>query len=791
MALRSWSPELGFGEKVLRPAAVSTGPSLELCTFPSTLGSSVAAAALEQLLVVERSLQRDYFKCNEEARIFLKDIAIAVKKLEEMRKDTIDLLEIESMELSRLYFQLETLPNNVSTELEECVRDARRLNLLEIDELQMKITRMNNEIEHLKKRILDLKDINKALGQKQEQLAKQHEKIVLSLNHMMGKKATTAIYINETYTKINKEKEEIKLQKKYIQDMEEQIEKEREEFLKRKTKLNEEMVEYENLSELKRRDTHQKKKELDKLRLREANMKEKVTTTTVVLSDHNLEITQLQESVRHWEQQIEETKKSCSILQDKIHFFKKNKDKLNNISNNEKNELLQKIKEMAEKIHRIRLENKDLQEKLTTLTRQYKIVIQEEDQVLMQKKKMHDENHRQLTFIAQKENFLSQRKVDIKNMEEGLITLTDLLQATKEVYRKQIRVLNDNLERERQRCIIIQWKIACLRKKHRLWRFRINAELQILINKIEATESRRCQLLQETSFREKEIAEYLAQIETITLELKQEEAEFIIKEKKLIKELTKYEQKFVKETETTKIKEDELVECLPQLQVAEEEYKSKIKKFEELNNIITAQKQDQNLLNELISQMTRDFSRYFNNMEKVKQELKQLRDQENHKIKSHVEIMKNLENEIYAYDLKTEALLLENKRLKEYIAYLKNKIEQYSQGEEALMHVSSDLSWHLIAHHTQYLDLWAEFQITVKGFARNSVEILQEIKNLIDKLHERDEKIEHISVWLEGNLEELRFLSSVDLPEKKNKEKRIKKASFPLVKCTAKNKLTK
>lgn len=55
MALSSWSPELGFGgsEKALKAAAtVSTGPSLELCTFPSTLGSSVAAAALEQLFVV-------------------------------------------------------------------------------------------------------------------------------------------------------------------------------------------------------------------------------------------------------------------------------------------------------------------------------------------------------------------------------------------------------------------------------------------------------------------------------------------------------------------------------------------------------------------------------------------------------------------------------------------------------------------------------------------------------------------------------------------------------------------
>ena len=38
----------------------------------------------------------------------------------------------------------------------------------------------------------------------------------------------------------------------------------------------------------------------------------------------------------------------------------------------------------------------------------------------------HGRNQKQLAFIAQKENFLSKRKVDIKNMEEGLITLSEL-----------------------------------------------------------------------------------------------------------------------------------------------------------------------------------------------------------------------------------------------------------------------------------------------------------------------------------------------------------------------------
>lgn len=51
--------------------------------------------------------------------------------------------------------------------------------------------------------------------------------------------------------------------------------------------------------------------------------------------------------------------------------------------------------------------------------------------------------------------------------------------------------------------------------------------------------------------------------------------------------------------------------------------------------------------------------------DKVKEELEQLRDQETQNIKTHSEILKNLENEIYAHDLKTDTLLLENKKLKE------------------------------------------------------------------------------------------------------------------------------
>ncbi|KAL0602346.1 Coiled-coil domain-containing protein 175 [Plecturocebus cupreus] len=557
MALSSWTPGLRAGEKLVQAAAVSTGRSLELCTFPSTLGSSVAVEALEQLFVVERSLQSDYFKCNEEAKIFLKDIAVAVKKLEEKRKATIDLLEIESIELNKLYYLLETLPNSIKRELEECVRDARRLNLFEINTIKMRITRTENEIELLKKKITDLTKYNEALGEKQEELARKHVKFILSLNQTMEKKATTTVYINETYTKINLKREDIALQKKIIKEAEELMEKERTEYLIRKQKLAAQasgmiyslkyskINEFKNICEIKKMETYKKKKELDKLQTKVSKIKETVTTSAVVLSDHNLEIAQLHESIRYWEQQVSELRKALAILETKLGFFTDSKEKLDGTSNYEKTEFLSRIKDLAEILHAARMDYKDLREKMKTLTRQYKIVLNEEEKAFLQKQKLHDENQKQLTFISQKEYFLSQRRVDIKNMEEGLITLQELHQATKTVYQQQIKILSANLEGESQRCVITQWQIACLRKQHARWTAKTNAEIEAIMEKIQTAEARRIELLTETSFREKEINEFVARIDKLTIELKEDEKKFINKEKMLMKEISKYEVNFI------------------------------------------------------------------------------------------------------------------------------------------------------------------------------------------------------------------------------------------------------
>lgn len=91
------------------------------------------------------------------------------------------------------------------------------------------------------------------------------------------------------------------------------------------------------------------------------------------------------------------------------------------------------------------------------------------------------------------------------------------------------------------------------------------------------------------------------------------------------------------------------------------------------------------------------------------------------------------------------------------------------------------------------MDLWAEFQTTVKELVNSGGETLQEIKNLTEKLNERDENIERISIWLQGNLEELRSLMEQELKVdllKKKKHIPIKKVHPPVGECKKTNKIT-
>ncbi|XP_021057405.1 coiled-coil domain-containing protein 175 [Mus pahari] len=771
MAIRSWTPDQGFvNKKLVRPASVSTSLSLDLCTFPTTLGSSVAASALEQLFVVEKSLQGDYFTCNEEVKTFLKDITVAVKKLEEMRKNTVELLEIESMELSRLYFLLETVPNSIHRELEECITDARKLNILEITQIKKKIETMNNEVEFLNNKIRELTNINEVLGAKQAELAKRHEQYVLLLNQTLEEKAAATIYINDTYTRMNFEKEEIELQKQCLQEASDLIEKQKQDYLEKKEYLAVRIKETKQSCEEKRKETYYKRKELTRLQNKIIKMKQTVTSSSVMISDQSVEIGILQEAITIWKKKVEDMRRLCESLEEKLSFFVTHKQKLDTTSTEKKSAFVNKIQQLGEKVQKVNTENKDLRERLSMLLKQYKATLKEEEAVTLKKNMMSEENQKQVMLISQKETFLAQRERDIKFMEDGFGTLHDLNIASREAYGRQIKIMADARQREIQRCVVNQWRIFCTKKKHSRWLHKMKVSLKKIIIKIEIAEQKRLQLLEETKSRKKEINHFVHLIETLKQQLTQEEKDYVKKEKRLIEELGTYEALIINEVRINKVKEEELGDTLPQLQTAEEDFREKNRTLRSLHSDISAKKQEEKMVSNYVFRYRKDIIRCTGSTESMKREIKYLRDLESEKTQKHFEILKNLENEIYVNDQKMALLILENQKLREHLAYLKKQTKEYMSKQEITVQNSGDLSWQLIVQHSQYSDLLSGFQIIIKELVCTGEDTLQDIKSLVWKLQFRDEKIESISTWLLEGFQRLHRLMEEESPASLSKE---------------------
>ncbi|XP_055989354.1 coiled-coil domain-containing protein 175 [Sorex fumeus] len=581
LALTPWTPELAFNEKP-RETAVSTGQSLELCTYPESLGCAVATDALEQLFAVEKMLQDDYFKCNEEAKAFLKDVAVAVKKLEQMRKDTIDLLEMESMELSRLYFLLRTVPGKFHVELEDCVRDARKLNIFEKNGLQRKIFQLDNEERFLRKRLTELQEVNETLGETQENLAYEHQKIVMELNALLEEKAKMTVSINEIYVKINSAKKLLDLQKQCYKDVTDELERERSLIFQRKQILFDKIYKMKRLHDQKKAETFKMKGKFQALTRKMSEIKDKDTVGTESLTDHNLTILQLQETIKHWRQEVHNLKIFCRNLEEKKIYFVSSKMRLDTERNIEKADLLQKIKKVAEKLKSRRLEYQDLQERLQNLNKQYMAAIKEEEKIKRHQRMMILENEKLLSYITEKENFLFKRKVDIKNMTDGISTLRELLQATKQLYRKELKLLGDKLQREYERRFFTKWKVSCAKKKGKLWILEQSALLEKLINDLQAVQQTRKHLEMEISYKEREIADFLLGVKELVQKLKEDEEHFVDEENKLIEELTESQKTFVMEKHSAEMYEDMLQEYLPNLQEVEVEFINKNKKYEEL-----------------------------------------------------------------------------------------------------------------------------------------------------------------------------------------------------------------
>ncbi|XP_074146354.1 coiled-coil domain-containing protein 175 isoform X2 [Sminthopsis crassicaudata] len=725
---------------------------------PLSLGSSVAIEVLEKLFQVEKALKNETFQFNEEAKTTLEEIAEAVKKLECMRKTTIDLLEIESIEASRLRFILLRLPGNISKEIEDAVIAARVTNAEEINSLHNAIEIVSCEMDLLNERLENLEKMNVDLWEEQEKLADDHRKAVLMVNMKMKERAENDTNTKEIYVQKKVDEEKIDYYQDLLQTINDELTEERDIFLTKKESLEKKIADIKQQKDDELKFTLQKKRQLSQMVTEIAKIKEEFKRRRGAINEQNMAREELEEGLKSLQNELQvQLKQPDQLVTKRIEYDNALVDLIES-SKTKQADLISKIRQTKDKFSKIKARNTDLRGKNKILNEQLKTALQEEEEYNLSELHYKDLVSKIEELIAEKKALLSKKLMDTKALEEAIENLRHLYRTTIESYRKQIAFLKGNWMSESQKSIKNQWKVINFQKEHERWRKTEYDDLEEIIQRVEYIEQKRAQLIDEGFSCDEEIIKHEEMIEELTEEIKEEEEIFSEIEHVVTEELKAIEDEYIIETEMTKVKEDEWEDYVPKLKAVKEEYEEHFRAFENIKNEIATQTREHLSLERGIDLMRKETITYQNEREHLKNLLKKSRNKEFAFMRDHLNSLFTSEKSIYEVEQHLKVLVLENHRLKKALKLVKKDINHLKMKGQEYNFTVQKLETEVQDLQDMFLDMWRETLKEIKKFKDENMITLDEIEKLIRYLYLREDRLKVICGWLRRNVDNLEYI---------------------------------
>ncbi|KAG6933300.1 coiled-coil domain containing 175, partial [Chelydra serpentina] len=230
----------------------------------------------------EIQLKNEACAFREEAVQHLEDAIEAIKKLEKLRRHTLELLEEETIKNSNLRLKLQNLPEMVTKELEALVAAACDSNTAKINELQTALKNITSEIESLNQKQILCETQNAAMCKEQEWLWVQHGEAVDLLNQQMAQKANTNILLNEFCNKKRDAEQEIIKLMNAVQEVKDGLAKEIKIFNDEEEMWARKNAEMKTKLDLQKIKTSEKKDEFENLSLKLLAVQSEIAENTTI-----------------------------------------------------------------------------------------------------------------------------------------------------------------------------------------------------------------------------------------------------------------------------------------------------------------------------------------------------------------------------------------------------------------------------------------------------------------------------------------------------------------------------
>uniref|UniRef100_UPI00398E3B67 coiled-coil domain-containing protein 175 n=1 Tax=Pristiophorus japonicus TaxID=55135 RepID=UPI00398E3B67 len=731
--------------------------------------------ALQHLRELKKQLKKKNICFDHESVRLFKRIAEGISQLEEARRHIHEVLEVETIEASKLRYKLFRLPNKLNQQIAAAVATVHESKATQLKELQAKIETMTQQVESLEKEYYRLEKENASLCPIQQKAGARYDDIISLLNNLMEERTSHQITMNETYDNIRNAQQQTLRTSRDNADLKEDMEREKKEFEIEKKSLMEKFTEIHLQVQHQNTINNDQRNKLDKLNVELYTLNHKVSTQIETAKQLDIEHKYLKEEEVSLERKYSEAFKATEELVTQ-----------KNTIADELNTLIENLRQESEYLHtRFLQAQKDINDA----------------QVLNQKLV---ENHatRNEAFKKAKENETETSR-NVLGLRERLNPIKDLLAQNEE-----------NLSHIRKQIQEHEEVILSLLEKHKDAMDLLNGEMQKYTNKFEkeeqvrvTTQRNRDEISKEIMFAKGAMQNYLANMSLRTVSLKKKRESLIAETKRLQKEIDEYAKKIaalrqqcaaeentisnnkqILATESEQLK-NEIEDVKQHRMQQQEELQAKMSIQQdiesnlaeetavcaELHKVLEDLQQEKYDIDNTLIHLKIKTGMLLSSKVVVKSRLSAVRNRLFNQVKNTAEQMKFIEVDIYEAGRRLEHVTIENCKLKLCNFQLIKNIASLNEETEKQKAEKKEQDLELQIIYDNLLKSWALDASVQKENEACDQCVQHAMEELLKKIHHREQTVGSIRDQLKEHLSRLlSFVGSTHSTEETKKKCMIK-----------------
>ncbi|KAM3920155.1 coiled-coil domain-containing protein 175 [Leptodactylus fuscus] len=703
------------------------------------------SVVLDHFMEVEKQIRHKDPALDEDFVQHLLAVADAVKELEDIRRNTRELLEVETIENSKLRYKVVHLPRIIMKEIEDAVTSAREAIAIERLQLENELKHFSQLLEETEKKQKDLEDMNVILSQQGEALWDKHQEAVDLLNQQMAGKAHQSILVNETHNKRKEAEEAVTEYQNRSEDLAEDMVIERQQFTEESERLTTKIAETKRKTEVQDARNTEKKIYLSQRRSVLYDLEEKINMEEENISSIKGKILLLQATHGRLTNKLVIQNKQSVETSNKIDILELRMANMKENFYNQSNSLQDEISKFDEQMSTAEMLHESLTNKHNDLKLKYQVASEEEDRQHAMKKDMAKQLEKSRSALEEKQEVLGNLKMELREMEADTEKLLDSMRISTEQLTTHVEEFRENLSNERQKRMKIQTEKDQLTKEMELWKLSAESNITNMKKRIQNGLSKKTFLTNEGSRLQGEIEKWDKEIRSINEEQAKASKEYSSQVQSL-KDQIKMLEESIRNSNTSLEKEQEkLAQNIPIMDAAEDTYNTEHSNYEGLKKKASAMKSKQKSLEGSITKITKDIEASNKIKDTKKTSLKAIRKSAFEKLQSDLATLKQVDKEIYETNRRLELVIMENCRLK-----LKN-----TQYKEDICAIISESQKHLsVINHLdkdqasllEHLhDGWNQDKFVCSDFSERDQEILDSIVELLRKISSREEKVGYLN----------------------------------------------